>query len=134
MSGRNCRASSAGQREPARDLDFVLPRDVSTPPTQLDIASPAISISPGGRALLRCDSSPRSLTRRPSSRAPSRCVRGGLFFNGSAMRAGLQISSVSRPQPGSYATHSDADAFHAKQHRSAHGQEVGNFCQGVGNA
>lgn len=106
-------------------LNFCLPRDVSTPPTQLDIASPATCISPGGRALLRCDSSPRSRTRLWTlGRAPSRCVRGGLFIPGSDFRAVLQISFVRRLQPGSYATHSDADAFHVRKHGAFDGREA----------
>lgn len=117
MSGRNCRASSAGQRQPARD--FVLPRDVSTPPTQLDIASPAISISPGGRALLRCDSSPRSLTQS----------HGRLWATRRGFGPGAFYSFASRREFGDQTTRDNADAFHVREHGALNVQDVGKGFQ-----
>lgn len=92
------------QRAPA----ILFRRDVPTLPRN-DIASPAISLSPGGRAIL-----PAAIV--PPRSHLGRRVRAGLFIPGSDFRAVLRISSVSRPQPGSYATHSDADAFHSNRY------------------
>lgn len=105
-------------------LNFCLPRDVPTLPRN-DIASPAISLSPGGRALFRCDVPPRShLGRR---------VRAGLFIPGSAMRAVLQNFDTS-PELGGNERRVRADGLHGFNHEASNGQEVVNLCQGVGNA
>lgn len=95
----------AGQREPARDLDFCLPRANLRRPLVKVRTSPAISLSPGGRALFRCDVPPRSQPRRGFG-------PGAFYF------------FASRREFGDQTTRDNADAFHAKQHRSANVRQV----------
>ena len=131
----------AGRWEPARDLN--LNGAVSGAPSHLRDSigrrgfpaasatfSPAATVSP--RSIPHRYEFTRGALRRGFGPRP--------FIPGSDFRAILRISSVSRLQPGSYATHSDADAFHVRKHgafddRQAgkDSQEYGNGCRSYGN-
>lgn len=96
-------------------LNFCLPRANLRRPLVKVRTSPAISLSPGGRALfLRCDVPPRSqLSRR--------------------VRAGLSIRVLRRAEFGDHAMQDGSDAFHSNNYGASNGREAGKNTQGVGN-